>query len=319
MKDGRRFLMILELLHKKTDANHYETTRSILEYLESRGVVIDRKTLAKDISSLIEMGYKIEKTKSSPNKYSWVEKPFDNTELQILADAVMSSRFISTKQSKLLVNKLTLLASDIEGQQIKEQVNCIDRAKPIGTNVYGTIKVITAAIRRRRRVVFKYLEYGSKKEKRYKNDGNVYRVSPYKLYRNSDNYYLIGWCEKHEDVTVFRIDRMENCRTSDEKYKSKPRNLIIDDFASQYFQMYDGKSVSAILEVRNDLMKYIIDKFGLGVVTKTKTENTFVTKVEVRLSPTFYGWVFQFAGGIRILEPEEAVAGFNDMLACYKG
>ena len=36
-------------------------------------------------------------------------------------------------------------------------------------------------------------------------------------------------------------------------------------------------------------------------------DGSFRVDVEVSLSPTFYAWVFQFGGGIRILAPEKAV------------
>ena len=61
-------------------------------------------------------------------------------------------------------------------------------------------------------------------------------------------------------------------------------------------------------------MKYLIDRFGLDVETGEFSEDKFVAKVPVDLSPTFYGWVFQFGGGIRIMGPEEAVDAYLKML-----
>lgn len=77
MKDNRRLIMILRYLHEKTDQEHYGTTVSILEYLKDNGVEVDRKTLGKDMQILAEMGFDIRKIKSSPNKYYWKEKLFN--------------------------------------------------------------------------------------------------------------------------------------------------------------------------------------------------------------------------------------------------
>ena len=85
------------------------------------------------------------------------------------------------------------------------------------------------------------------------------------------------------------------------------------DYAEKYFKMYDGPEAKVELEVRNDLMKYIIDKFGMDVETEPLTEETFLAKPVVKLSPVFYSWVFQFAGGVKILGPEEAADGYEDM------
>ena len=61
-------------------------------------------------------------------------------------------------------------------------------------------------------------------------------------------------------------------------------------------------------------MKYVIDRFGLDVETEELSEEKFLAKVPVDLSPTFYGWVFQFGGGIRIIGPEEAVDSYRRMI-----
>lgn len=60
--------------------------------------------------------------------------------------------------------------------------------------------------------------------------------------------------------------------------------------------MYDGDTVRVKLECRNELMKYVIDRFDESVETETATENTFYAYPEVALSPNFYSWLFKFAG-----------------------
>ena len=43
-------------------------------------------------------------------------------------------------------------------------------------------------------------------------------------------------------------------------------------------------------------------------------QDHFRTSVSVCLSPTFYGWVFQWEGRIRIEGPEKAVTGYKEMV-----
>ncbi len=61
-------------------------------------------------------------------------------------------------------------------------------------------------------------------------------------------------------------------------------------------------------------MKYVIDRFGIDVNTELKSDNTFIAKVNVMLSPTFYAWVFQFGGKMRIVAPDSAIDGYKVML-----
>ena len=63
----------------------------------------------------------------------------------------------------------------------------------------------------------------------------------------------------------------------------------------------------------HQLMKYVMDRFGDKFKFEPGNDGTFTCEVEVCLSPTFYGWVFGFSGGIRILEPEEAVTEMRRM------
>ncbi len=61
------------------------------------------------------------------------------------------------------------------------------------------------------------------------------------------------------------------------------------------------------LECKDYLMKYVIDRFGEDVETTKKSDEYFTVIVEVTLSPTFYGWIFQFDGDMRILTPKKAI------------
>ena len=314
MKDKARLLLILELLHRNTDDEHFETTVSILDYLKEKGAEVDRKTLKDDMQLLEDMGFGITKEKSSPNKYRWDNKLFKPAELQMLTDAVLSSRFISKAKSKELVEKISKMASDNEAKQIKINMDCIGRLKVNNTESYHTINMVANSIKNRVLISFKYTEYNQNKEKVYRNYGKRYKVSPYKLYWNEDFYYMIGWDEKHQDVTVFRVDRMEGVNQLKGEYIEKPKGFNIDDYAEKYFQMYDGEEFMVELEVRNDLMKYIIDRFGIDVYTEIKTEKTFTVKTLVKLSPTFFGWVFQFAGRIKIVRLEGAVEEYFKMI-----
>lgn len=92
----------------------------------------------------------------------------------------------------------------------------------------------------------------------------------------------------------------------DEKAVSKPKDFNLDRYSRQIFEMYDGNTVRVKLECRNELMKYVIDRFDESIETEMATENTFYAYPEVALSPNFYSWLFKFAGEIRIVSPESA-------------
>lgn len=63
----------------------------------------------------------------------------------------------------------------------------------------------------------------------------------------------------------------------------------------------------------NRVMKAVIDVFGMDMKVKPKNKTHFITKVNVCTSPTFYAWVFQWGGAIKISSPEEVAEEYRDM------
>ena len=291
----KRMLLILELLYKTTDESHPVSTVEITDYLAGKGFQIDRKTLRSDLRLLISRGYDIVVVKSSPNKYFWGERTFEIPELKMLLDAVSSARFISETKSKQLTKKIMSLAGMQQREQLKRHVRAIGKTKADNKGLYYIIDTITEAINRKKKIGFQYTEYNGRKEKILRNDGEVYILSPYVLYWNEDYYYVLGYSDKRETVTAFRIDRMKT-------------------YSNKVFQMFSGEETTVELECNTSLMKYVIDRFGIDVETEELSEDKFLAKVPVDLSPTFYGWVFQFGGGIRIVGPEEAVDEYKEMV-----
>ena len=310
----KRMLLILELLYKTTDESHPVSTVEIMDYLVGKGFQIDRKTLRSDLRLLISMGYDIVVVKSSPNKYFWGERTFEIPELKMLLDAVSSARFISETKSKRLTKKIMSLAGMQQREQLKRHVRAIGKTKADNKGLYYIIDTITEAINRKKKISFQYTEYNGRKEKILRNDGEVYILSPYVLYWNEDYYYVLGYSDKRETVTAFRIDRMKTAKIMKEDAVPKPEDFDVSAYSNKVFQMFSGEETTVELECDTSLMKYVIDRFGIDVETEELSEDKFLAKVPVDLSPTFYGWVFQFGGGIRIVGPEEAVDEYKEMV-----
>ena len=112
-------------------------------------------------------------------------------------------------------------------------------------------------------------------------------------------------------MAAYRIDRMEEPEIIDDKAVKKPKGFRLTDYSHKVFEMFAGEEMRVKLEVRNDLMKYIIDRFGMRFETEPVTEDTTYCYVDVCLSPTFYGWVFGFKGAVKIIEPDDAVTEYK--------
>ena len=311
-----RLLHILELLKSHTDEEHPLSTAEIETILlEKWNLDAYRITIQKDISALISAGYDIVVIHSTQNKYYMASRLFELPELKLLIDAVESSKFITERKSRLLVDKLTSLASINEAGMLKRNISITDRIKAGNEQIYYIMDALNEAINHNRKVCFLYYEYDEYKSKKLKNGGKSYILSPYTLTWNGDYYYVVGWSDKHSKIATFRIDRIYAVpEILNEKSVSQPESFSIGDFAEKAFQLFDSEHSRVELLCENSMMNTVLDHFGEKVSSKIIDEKHFAITVEVSVSPTFFAWVFLFGGKIRILAPQTVVDAYRDLL-----
>ncbi|WMJ22906.1 WYL domain-containing protein [Paludicola sp. MB14-C6] len=314
VKNNLRILYILKFLYENSDEENQFSTNDIIEYLNIIGIPTHRKTIASDIEQLIEFGIDIITVKSTQNKYFIGNRKFELPELKLLVDAVESSKFITTKKSNELITKLSNLTSKNLAKELNRQLHVEKRIKPNNEQIYYTVDTIHAAINSSKQIEFKYIEYLEDKTQVLKHDGYIYKVSPYYLCWNEDHYYLIGFSDKHNKISSFRADRIVSVNITEVNSIPKPNDFNGADYVRNIFDMFHGETKTVELKCTNDLMKAIIDRFGEEVETTCLGGGHFKAIVEVAVSPTFYGWVFQFGGDISILAPVEVKEQFKEMV-----
>ena len=308
-----RLLALYKFFYENTDEDHQVTYDDIFQYLKEHDVLANHMTVRDDIRLLIELGYDIIRVPNRPVRYFMGQREMEAAEVKLLIDAVSSSRFITAKKSRDLAKKLGNLTSQYQRKDLKRNIYATHRAKTDNEEIYYTVDVVNTAINSKKKISFQYTEYTPKEGKVLRNDGEVYELSPYALFWNEDYYYVVGWSDKHQNVSVFRTDRLYKPQILKEKAVKKPDDFSLDAYSKRIFEMYDGDPVEVRLKCKNELMKYIVDRFGPDFEMKPASKDTFIATVEVSLSPTFYAWVFTFGGGVRIMNPKKAVTEFRDM------
>lgn len=236
----------------------------------------------------------------------------------MLVDAVQSARFITAKKSKMLIQKLSSFVGEPQADILNQQLYVDHRLKARNETIYFTVDLIHQAIRLKKRVTFQYYYYTPNKKKELKHNGKVYIFSPFALIWNDDSYYVIGYSDSHQKITKFRIDRIYGIKISEKFAARKPEGFKVSDYFSQVFSMYEGTESEITLLCENELMTYVIDRFGENVPVTPADKDHFSAIVKVSLSQTFYGWVFSFGGRMKILAPQEAVDSFQKLLQKFQ-
>ena len=311
----KRLLLLQKYFIEKTDEEHQTDTFVLMRFLEDQNIPTNRKTLRADIKTLMDSGMDIVVVPSKPNKYFIGERDFELPELKLLVDAVASSRFITEKKSRALIQKLSKMASISQQEELKRNIYPSSRAKSTNETSFYVVDTINEAINNHNKIAFRYFEYDVDKKKVFRHRGEFYEMSPYALIWNEDFYYVLGYSEYHERVVTFRVDRIRDAIVLEKRAKPKPKGFKVEDYAKKTFEMYDGEEEPVRLLCDADLMKYVVDRFGEGVKTARSEDNpdSFIATVQIALSPTFYAWVFQFGGEIKVLSPKKVVEELGEM------
>lgn len=314
MTSKERLIHTLLLLQRKTDEEHQLSTTEIVAHFQEQGIPTDRKTVKADIDAMISCGIDIVPTKGSQTHYFYADHPFELPELKLLIDAVEASKFITAKKSAELVKKLAAMTGESSAHELKRHLYTTGRIKPENESIYYVVDVIHRAINQERQISFQYNEYNAKRERVPRHNGELYIFSPYAMLYNEDKYYVLGYSERHGKIATFRVDRMGIPDLMEIPAHPKPDGLDPVDYTINVFSMYDGQTVMVKLLCANHLMNYVIDRFGDEVRTEITDSGHFTAEVEVSVSQTFFAWVVQFAGEVKILGPESVNAAYRELL-----
>ncbi|NCB24115.1 MAG: WYL domain-containing protein [Bacteroidia bacterium] len=314
MTGKERLIELLKLLYVQTDEDHPLSTAQIVSYFKEQNVTTDRETVKVDVAALNNCGIEIYATKGTQTKYYFSDRRFELAELKLLVDAVESSKFITAKKSGELVKKLMGLTSQANATELVRHLYTSGRIKPDNEAIFLATDVIFKALSADKQISFLYYEYTQDKSFVPRHDGEPYFFSPYAMLYNEDKYYLLGYDDCQKKLKTYRVDRMKSVRVLDAPVIPRPEGFDPIDYTVDVFSMFDGKSKLVKLRCANKLMNYVVDRFGDDVQTTPANNSHFDATVKVSVSQTFFAWVFQFAGDMRIISPKSVKDEYRKML-----
>ena len=162
-----RILLMKEYLEENSDEEQSVSTPELIQYLKKKGCPVTVQTLRTDIRSLQKAGYDIEITEKEgmPTTYSWITRKWDEPELQILVDAVSSSQFITRKKSNELIRKLAGRAGPSTRKDLQPRILVSENIKAPNEQILYIVSGIRDAIRKDRKISFRYFHYDAEKKR----------------------------------------------------------------------------------------------------------------------------------------------------------
>ncbi|MBQ2119198.1 MAG: WYL domain-containing transcriptional regulator [Clostridia bacterium] len=301
-------LRILQILQKHSDADHPLKQEDIARFLyEQYGITVERKAIGRNVSLLRDAGYEIESRRAGSYL---AEREFTDAELRVLIDGVLSSKHISARYSRDLIDKLCDLTSEYFLSHVRHIRSLGEWDKTENKALFYNIEIIDTAIEEKKQVRFDYNKYGADKKlhRTY-----THTVSPYQLILHNQRYYLMARNEYWKHLAYYRLDRITNMTlaegrlvpvTSLEGYQN---GINYKDLSTALPYMYTDRPETVEFLADDGIIDQIIDWFGKEIRIIRCGEKQ--VKVTVRVSPSaMEHWALQYAGAVTVTAPKKLVA-----------
>ena len=275
-------------------------------YMPFINIRCDRKTVYSDIAALMDYGIDIVTKPGKNGGYYIASRNFELPELKLLIDAVQSSRYLTEKKSRELIEKLCNQCNEHDATLMKRNVLVSGRVKSMNETIYYSVDTIQEAISQNRQIRFRYFDWGMDGQRKYREKD--YQASPYGLCQDNENCYLLGHSDRH-GITSYRVDRMSDIQVTGESRTPCPEltGKALIEHANSLFQMFSGDAVKVKMRFHRELINVVIDRFGKDTMLIPDGDEHFTFTVPVTVSPMFLSWVIGFGKKARIVYPQSVV------------
>lgn len=280
-----KFYTFIEILKSYSDENVSLSIKEIQHHMRKRlGVDVDRRTIYAYIRDMKALGIDVSDYDKSKEGYYINSNCFEASEVRFLADAVLTSNFVTRRRTEAILEKLRTFNSIYQNKDFLKDVYIEDIPKSTNEDVFVSMARISEAIKFSRKIRFNYCEYNYFRELECKVDenGNLreFVKNPVHMVLRDKNYYLVCADEDSEVFQYFRIDMMLNvfviederimdlselgdCRSVDCKNTSDfsqftSRNVSIDNNVN----IFPRRMNIVMVEFKKNLMESLLDEFG---------------------------------------------------------
>ncbi len=301
-------VFLLKILEEESDENHAFTQAKLIEKLENDyDIKLERKAVSRNLETLEQLGYDIAHNNMG---YYINSRTFEDSELRILIDGVLCSKYITTRYSKDLIDKLCSLSNKYFKAHVKSIYSVDEWDKSENAQIFNTIDIIDEAIEQKKRVTFNYNKYGIDK-KLHKTTEQRHIASPYQLILKNQRYYLMALNERWKDVVFYRLDRITEIEI-DGKALTPIRNIKGYEAGINYKElsdslpyMYNDKIEEITIRVDINIVDQVIDWFGKNIKIEEDNENSDMVIITIKASPkAMEHWAMQYINYVEVIKPE---------------
>ena len=293
---------IYQILSEYTDGDHVLAMGELLRLLRTEyGLRCGRRAVYAALDKLRAVGCHIPEYQDDGEGYRLLSRSLEPSEVRLLSDAVSAFPGISRRQCGQLLDKLQRGLSRWQREQCRPLVAGTSW-RGMNQETFLSVEVLEEAVSRRCQVEFQYMEYGMDKRLHPRRQ-RPYRVSPYGLCFANGNYYLICRYQGAEDISHYRVDRIQSPVLLEEQTaEPPPSGLDLERYVRERVYPFPGEAVRAVLRCESDLLSDVLDRFGMNTQLQSNGDGTFDAVVFTGAAGLKF-WALQYVGACQVLEP----------------
>lgn len=307
-------LRILQILEDETDKEHPYTQAQIIKRLaEKYDITVERKAVGRNLSLLKEAGFGIENTKAGS---FFDDRTFEQSELRLLVDSILCSRYINKKHSEDLIEKIVALGGKNFKSHVKHIYSVGKWSKSDNIEFFYNIEIADEAIETAKQITFHYNKFDetARLKKTY-----CQIVSPYQMILHNQRYYLMAYNEYWKNMAFYRMDKITDVEILDKPQtpiRSVPgykNGIDYKDLATSRPYLYADKAEKIVVACDKALMDDVVDWFGNGVSVRKGNEGQIVVTLYASKDAMLY-WALQYGRRAKVLEPADLVQKIKQTL-----
>lgn len=321
---GVKLLYIRDYLRKYTDKEHPKSATDIKEFLASKGIKADRKTIYNDILRLqVDFQEPIEYNKKKCGYYITQPK-FETKDLRMLIDCVQLSPLITEQENRTLSQKILELGTVYSKELLEKYVSKrIDLNRP-EDSIFQKMEILRQAIasnkKIRCRVASPTLDRGMLGGQ-VSSGEDYYVVSPKEIRIRNGLYYLVAFlddrCEyaygifldRMSDIKILSLNSERKDGHSIDVEPSKP--VLIN---REKYSFDPEREYAVTILLRQFDIKLVKRRFGNDIPLIPYDDENMMITIHTKLSHHFFSQIADFGLHAKILSPKEAIGEYFEYI-----
>ncbi|MCL4560034.1 MAG: WYL domain-containing protein [Chloroflexi bacterium] len=132
-------------------------------------------------------------------------------------------------------------------------------------------------------------------------------IHPYAVLPYVRSWQLVAFCERRQEVLIFKVDRIHQADLLEERYRL-PEDFVLDEYMGSAWGMMRGNAgevVDVVLRFTEDAGHRVAEEYWhKSQQFEEQPDGCMVLRLQIAPTPEFVHWVLYYGSQVEVLEPE---------------